>query len=157
MRLAVGTQASIVSLEKIRMLTMKHSAGCPITTTCVSRSHQRRGRDYCWVESAAPAPSGGPWVLPTTGPCLSPYGPRNGVLHAGIDISPPQGTPIVAPTDLKIISAAGKSDGYGNSVVARATDGTNYMFPIWSYAQHFSRSRSNSIKRYPTRYGRVDR
>lgn len=95
---------------------------------CIAMYASEEGQDYCWVESAAPAPSGGPWVLPTAGPCLSPYGPRNGVLHAGIDISPPQGTPIVAPTDLKIISAAGKSDGYGNSVVARATDGTNYMF-----------------------------
>ena len=95
---------------------------------CIAMYASEEDQDYCWDESATPAPSGGPWVLPTAGPCLSPYGPRNGVLHAGIDISPPQGTPIVALTDLKIISAAGKSDGYGNSVVARATDGTNYMF-----------------------------
>lgn len=95
---------------------------------CIAMYASEEDQDYCWDESATPAPSGGPWIVPTAGPCLSPYGPRNGVLHAGIDISPPQGTPIVAPTDLKIISAAGKSDGYGNSVVARATDGTNYMF-----------------------------
>lgn len=95
---------------------------------CIAMYASEENQDYCWDESATPAPSGGPWVVPTTGPCLSPYGMRWGKLHAGIDISPPQGTPIVAPTDLKIISAAGKSDGYGNSVVARATDGTNYMF-----------------------------
>lgn len=95
---------------------------------CIAMYASEEDQDYCWDEAATPAPSGGPWIVPTAGPCLSPYGQRWGKLHAGIDISPPQGTPIIAPTDLKIISAAGRSDGYGNSVVARATDGTNYMF-----------------------------
>lgn len=70
----------------------------------------------------------GAWVIPTSGECFSGFGQRGGALHAGIDISPPQGTPIVAPTSMKIISAGDKSDGYGYSVVARATDGTNHMF-----------------------------
>lgn len=95
---------------------------------CIAMYASEENQDYCWDQSATPAPNGGPWTVPTVGPCLSPYGQRWGKLHAGIDLSPPQGTPIIAPTNLKIISAAGRSDGYGNSVVARATDGTNYMF-----------------------------
>ena len=95
---------------------------------CIALYASEEGQNYCWDQTAAPAPSGGPWVAPTVGPCVSGFGQRWGTLHAGVDISPGTGTPIVAPTDMKIISAGGSSDGYGNSVVARATDGTNYMF-----------------------------
>ena len=70
----------------------------------------------------------GDWARPTTGPCLSGFGQRWGTLHAGLDISPPAGTPILAPTKMKIISASDKGDGYGNSVVARQEGGEGYMF-----------------------------
>ncbi len=104
---------------------------------CETQMGIANGNQKCWedtevsdsTDSTSPAEKNtGDWVIPTSGQCLSPYGQRWGTLHAGVDISPPQGTPIVAPTSMKIISAGDKSDGYGNSVVARATDGTNYMF-----------------------------
>lgn len=89
-------------------------------------------RPNCWDTSTQPlaavTPNTGDWVIPTSGPCLSPYGPRWGKLHAGIDISPPSGTPIVAPTSMKITSAGMNSGGYGNMVTGTATDGTNYSF-----------------------------
>jgi len=97
-------------------------------TMCIAMMASEEGQNYCWDEAAKPTPSGGSWVVPTVGTCTSPYGQRWGKLHAGIDLAPPAGTPIVAPTDMIIISAGNKGDGYGNSVVARATDGTNYMF-----------------------------
>ncbi len=87
-----------------------------------------RDKTLSCADSTPPAATGGNWIMPTSGVCTSPYGQRWGTLHAGIDIAPASGTPIVAPTDMKIISAGDKGDGYGNSVVARATDGTNYMF-----------------------------
>lgn len=72
----------------------------------------------------------GDWQRPTTGPCTSGYGPRWGTQHAGIDIAPPSGTPIVAPTSMKITNIVGEGahDGYGNSVMAEATDGSGYSF-----------------------------
>ena len=73
-------------------------------------------------------PNTGDWVVPTSGPCLSPYGMRWGSLHAGIDISPPSGTPIVAPTSMTITFAGMNSGGYGYMVTGKATDGTNYSF-----------------------------
>lgn len=77
---------------------------------------------------ASVTPSTGDWVIPTSGPCLSPYGMRWGKLHAGIDISPPSGTPIFAPTDMTITGAEYNSGGYGNMITAKADDGSGYSF-----------------------------
>lgn len=55
---------------------------------------------------------------PTSGPITSPFGPRWGRLHAGVDIAPPAGTPIVAALSGKILNA-GPMGGYGNFICIR--------------------------------------
>lgn len=98
-------------------------------TMCIAHYASDNDQDYCWnVEPAAAVTNTGSWVIPTSGPCLSSYGFRWGTIHRGIDISPPSGTPIVAPTSMEIIFAGPKPDGYGVSVVAKATDGSNSSF-----------------------------
>jgi len=66
--------------------------------------------------SPAPAPvqrgSGG-LIWPVSGPVVSPFGPRWGRLHAGIDIAVPSGTPIRA-ADSGRVALAGPMGGYGN-------------------------------------------
>lgn len=98
------------------------------------------GYQKCWENEPAGdtkalgsvTPNTGDWVTPTSGPCVSKYGMRtlNGrtAQHAGIDISPPARTPIVAPTSMKITLAKYTSDGYGVMVTATATDGSEYSF-----------------------------
>jgi hypothetical protein len=51
-------------------------------------------------------------IWPITGPLTSPFGPRWGRLHAGIDISAPAGTPIRA-ADSGRVALAGSQGGYG--------------------------------------------
>ena len=48
-----------------------------------------------------------------SGPVVSPFGPRWGRLHAGIDIASPAGTPIRA-ADSGRVALAGVMGGYGN-------------------------------------------
>ena len=59
--------------------------------------------------------SGG-FIWPVNGTVTSPFGPRWGRLHAGIDIASPSGTPIRAVKDGNIVLAQSEatSGGYGN-------------------------------------------
>ena len=54
----------------------------------------------------------GTLIWPVNGPITSPFGPRWGRLHAGIDIGAPEGTPIRA-ADSGSVTLAGNEGAYG--------------------------------------------
>jgi len=58
-------------------------------------------------------PGSGQFIWPVNGPLTSPFGPRWGRLHAGMDIASPNGTPIRAAAAGKVVLAAW-TGGYGN-------------------------------------------
>jgi len=73
--------------------------------------------------AAAPitAPVGGPpsasgFIWPLQGTLTSPFGPRWGRIHEGLDIAAPTGTPLVAAAAGRVI-VSGWSGGYGYLVV----------------------------------------
>ena len=55
-------------------------------------------------------------IWPVSGPIVSPFGPRWGTLHAGIDIAVPAGTPIRAAQagTIAFAQSDAESGGYGN-------------------------------------------
>jgi murein DD-endopeptidase MepM/ murein hydrolase activator NlpD len=61
------------------------------------------------------------WPL-SSGELSSPFGIRNGVMHSGIDIAAPAGTPVHA-ADGGAVIFAGWLRGYGNVVIIQHTDG----------------------------------
>jgi len=61
-------------------------------------------------------PSAAGFIWPVTGPITSPFGPRWGSFHPGIDIGVPEGTPIHAAAAGTVIWCGWES-GYGNLVV----------------------------------------
>lgn len=65
----------------------------------------------------------GNYALPARGVYTSPFGPRWGTLHNGIDIAGPIGTPILSVADGQVIEA-GPAAGFGLWVRVRHDDGT---------------------------------
>ncbi|MGN9776365.1 M23 family metallopeptidase [Micromonospora sp. H33] len=64
------------------------------------------------------------WVIPMKGAEItSCYGPRWGVLHAGIDFAMPAGTPVRAAFGGTVEKAGDVGDGYGISVVVNHGNG----------------------------------
>jgi murein DD-endopeptidase MepM/ murein hydrolase activator NlpD len=61
-------------------------------------------------------PSSAGLIWPVSGPVTSPFGPRWGSFHQGIDIGVPYGTPIAAAAAGTVIYCGWES-GYGNLVV----------------------------------------
>jgi murein DD-endopeptidase MepM/ murein hydrolase activator NlpD len=61
-------------------------------------------------------PSSAGLIWPVSGPVTSPFGPRWGSFHQGIDIGVPTGTPIHAAAAGRVIYCGWES-GYGNLVV----------------------------------------
>ena len=55
----------------------------------------------------------GSMIWPVSGAFTSPFGPRWGRLHAGIDLAAPEGTPIRAAESGRVV-LAGWTGGYGN-------------------------------------------
>lgn len=75
----------------------------------------------------APRADGGPikrgsgaLIWPVNGPVVSPFGPRWGRLHAGIDIAVPSGTPIRAADSGRVV-LMGWVGGYGNYTCVQHT------------------------------------
>lgn len=62
------------------------------------------------------------FAWPATGVVSSPFGIRHGVMHDGIDISAPAGTPVRAADDGRVIFS-GRLHGYGNVVIIQHSAG----------------------------------
>jgi murein DD-endopeptidase MepM/ murein hydrolase activator NlpD len=82
----------------------------------------------------APGPARGtdPGVLPAQGPVASPYGPRPGEFHPGIDLAAPLGAPIVAAAD-GVVTSAGPASGFGNAVVIRHSQNVETVYGHMRY------------------------
>jgi len=79
------------------------------------------------------APGGG-LLWPVNGPVTSPYGPRWGTFHRGIDIGVGMGTPIAAANSGTVFYA-GEMDGYGNVVLIDHGNGIVTLYAHQSQVQ----------------------
>lgn len=77
--------------------------------------------------NAPRATSSGGLIWPASGPVNSPFGPRWGRMHTGIDIGAPSGAPIRAAKGGTVISA-GYNGGYGLAVIIEHGGGLTTLY-----------------------------
>jgi murein DD-endopeptidase MepM/ murein hydrolase activator NlpD len=86
----------------------------------------------------------GSMIWPINGPMSSPFGPRWGRLHAGIDISAGEGTPIHAADSgrVALMQGTGASGGYGNYTCVQHT---KTMSTCYAHQSRFGTSVGASV------------
>jgi len=86
----------------------------------------------------------GSMIWPINGPMSSPFGPRWGRLHAGIDISAGEGTPIHAADGgrVALMQGTGASGGYGNYTCVQHT---KTMSTCYAHQSRFGTSVGASV------------
>jgi murein DD-endopeptidase MepM/ murein hydrolase activator NlpD len=85
------------------------------------------------LKPAAAKPADPRWVRPSAGPQTSCFCMRWGVMHDGIDLAGPSGSPIVAAGD-GVVVEAGPAAGFGLWVVIRHANGDYSIYGhMYSY------------------------
>lgn len=82
------------------------------------------------------------FAWPLKGVVTSPFGPRDGKMHEGIDISVPEGTPVFAAGGGKVIFSADHG-GYGNVVIIQHAD--NY-FTVYAHNRELLVKEGQTVK-----------
>lgn len=68
------------------------------------------------------------YPLASGGVYSSPFGPRWGKMHTGVDIAAPMGTPVVAAEDGKVVFTESGNTGYGNHIIIQHKNGLKTLY-----------------------------
>jgi murein DD-endopeptidase MepM/ murein hydrolase activator NlpD len=90
-------------------------------------AHVRIGQVLIIPRGEATPAIGVQFIWPVAGRISSPFGPRWGRLHTGLDIAAPTGTPIRAAAD-GVVTTSRWLAGYGRTVILRHEDRTLTLY-----------------------------
>lgn len=103
----------------------------------IETSEERVKREKLTLSVRKKKKEGIRFIWPVEGKVTSGFGIRNGVPHDGIDISAPEGTPIKAAYDGKVIYSGDELKGYGNLIIIKHPG---------DYATVYAHNRINYVK-----------
>jgi murein DD-endopeptidase MepM/ murein hydrolase activator NlpD len=125
-RLFVPGATAVRTVETSRRLTTDERAAL-----------ERTLREELTLPASPPSPAPPPtprvktdadFIWPIHGPLNSPFGPRNGRLHAGIDIGSPHYQEVVAAADAEVIYANDTRGPLGKAVVLQHAGGMRTVY-----------------------------
>ena len=128
--LKVGQRLFIPGATAVRKVEMSRKL-----TTDERAALERSLREELTLPASLPAPTTPPrvktdadFIWPIHGPLNSPFGPRNGRLHAGIDIGSPHYQEVVAAADAEVIYANDTRGPLGKAVVLQHVGGMRTVY-----------------------------
>jgi murein DD-endopeptidase MepM/ murein hydrolase activator NlpD len=80
------------------------------------------------MPALAPHPSVVAFAWPVVGRLNSPFGPRRARFHTGLDIGAPQGSPVVAAADGRVLYARASRGPMGKTIVLEHVDGLRTVY-----------------------------
>ena len=92
---------------------------------------------------APPLPRTPPLIWPIRGPVNSPFGPRRGRVHAGMDIGAPKGQPIVAAAEGLVLYARPSHGPMGTTVVLQHAAG---LLTIYAHLSHLWATEGTTVR-----------
>lgn len=123
------------SAPKPLMLDLDDLAEGGVEATQARASRSRRPAAAAAAPVPAPAPAPVPAAArPSDGVLTSPFGPRWGRLHGGIDLAAGTGSPVRSAA-AGTVSAAGSEGGYGTVVRVQHADGIETVYAHLSAAE----------------------
>jgi murein DD-endopeptidase MepM/ murein hydrolase activator NlpD len=131
----------------IRAATRPRSVPVSLTmfdVTGNSRLYRRQASIPAFTKTQITRPTVGPPVIstqlgwPVPGVVTSPYGPRWGRMHTGLDLNAPLGTPVVAAAS-GTVAYVGPMDGYGILVILQHANG------LQTYYAHLTRPEAGLV------------
>lgn len=109
------------------------TTGAPTTTTTTAST----------TSTTSPPDPGYGLVWPVSGPVTSPFGPRWGRMHNGIDVGVPTGTPIEAAAAGEVFHS-GWMGGYGNVVLI---DHFNGLITLYAHQSELAAEEGDRVER----------
>ncbi len=137
-----GKAAALGSVREDRKRLEDHVDGLEAASNKIARQLNSLQGQYA---GDLPIKRGnGSMIWPVNGPLSSPFGPRWGRLHAGIDISAGEGTPIHAADAGRVVlmQGTGGSGGYGNFTCVQHTGA---MSSCYAHQSRFGTSVGASV------------
>lgn len=109
-------QESLASVEQRKAQYLSEVDGLRAQSAALAAQIRSAQASAAPFSTGTGTPSSSGFIWPVQGTLTSPFGPRWGRIHEGLDLAAPTGTPIVAAAAGRVI-VSGWSGGYGYLVV----------------------------------------
>ncbi|MDP2711700.1 MAG: peptidoglycan DD-metalloendopeptidase family protein [Solirubrobacteraceae bacterium] len=138
-----GKAAALSNVRSERKQLESHVSGLEAASRKIAGQLNAAQGQYA---GELPRRGSGSMIWPVNGALTSPFGPRWGRLHAGIDIGAAEGTPIHAADSGRVVlmQSTAASGGYGNYTCVQHT---STMSTCYAHQSRFSTSLGASVSR----------
>ncbi len=117
-QIQAGQKIFIPGVSQVKKVPASFTPSSPASAPSPKPRPSARSSSSPKAYSSSTSPGKLLWPVPG-GVLYSGFGPRNGKFHEGIDISAPEGTPVLAVDDGRVVYSDNRIRGYGNMIIIK--------------------------------------